>query len=218
MNISNSRQPVNVQDSDLSGSRFCNANLAGASFDNVNLQKATVNNVNLSEVSFHNVNLSNVRISDANTTGMSINGISVAELLRASHDHARSCEHEASPSVFTEVMPVLRVSDMQRAIDWYTQLAGFALEWRSANDGGGENCLLRAGPATLMLSTGTHLGGTPVFTGTLYFNMRGVGAFHDRIRDKVQFVWPLERMDYGTLEFGIRDPDGYTLAFAERVR
>jgi hypothetical protein len=28
-------------------------------------------------------------------------------------------------------------------------------------------------------------------------------------------VWPLAAMDYGQKEFGIRDGDGYTLAFAE---
>jgi hypothetical protein len=30
-------------------------------------------------------------------------------------------------------------------------------------------------------------------------------------------VWPLEQQEYGTREFGIRDPDGYVLAFAEEL-
>jgi hypothetical protein len=51
--------------------------------------------------------------------------------------------------------------------------------------------------------------------GPLYFQTLGVRDFFERVRDKVEFVWPLEAMDYGQIEFGIRDPDRYVLAFAE---
>lgn len=115
------------------------------------------------------------------------------------------------------IMPVLRVVDMQRSIDWYTRVIGFELGWRSPNDGGGENCLLQAGATTLMLSTGSHLGDKPALTGTLYFNTEGVTEFYAAVKDRVEIVWPLEVMDYGTVEFGIHDCDGYTLAFAERA-
>jgi hypothetical protein len=37
------------------------------------------------------------------------------------------------------------------------------------------------------------------------------------MKPNAEIVWPLERMEYGQLEFGIRDPDGYLLAFAEEV-
>ena len=32
-----------------------------------------------------------------------------------------------------------------------------------------------------------------------------------------EVVWPLEVMDYGQKEFGIRDGDGYMLAFTEAL-
>jgi uncharacterized glyoxalase superfamily protein PhnB len=48
--------------------------------------------------------------------------------------------------------------------------------------------------------------------------MEGVAALFERVRNSAPIVWPLEAMDYGTLEFGVRDPDGYTLAFAERPK
>jgi uncharacterized glyoxalase superfamily protein PhnB len=118
---------------------------------------------------------------------------------------------------FQKIMPVLRVADMERALDCYTRVLGFAVLWRSANDGGGENCMLREGAANVMLSTGSHLGDKPAFTGTLYFEMAGVREFHTKIKDHIEIVWPLERMSYGTLEFGVRDCDGYTLAFAEQA-
>lgn len=116
---------------------------------------------------------------------------------------------------FKKIVPVLKVSEMQRAVDFYTGVLGLAVRWREPSDGGGENCMLQAGEVDLLLSTGSHLGDKPQFTGTLYFDMAGVKEFFDRIRNEVEIVWPLEAMDYGQTEFGIRDRDGYTLAFAE---
>ena len=49
----------------------------------------------------------------------------------------------------------------------------------------------------------------------LYFNVGGVREFFEQIKEKVDVVWPLERMDCGQTEFGVRDLDGRTLAFAE---
>jgi catechol 2,3-dioxygenase-like lactoylglutathione lyase family enzyme len=118
---------------------------------------------------------------------------------------------------FQKVVPVLKVSDMQKSVDFYTGILGFSVAWRAANDGGGENCMLRAGAAELLLSTGSHLGDRPQFTGTLYFHMAGVQAFFERVKNQAEVVCPLKAMDYGQKEFGIRDGDGYTLAFAEAL-
>ena len=118
---------------------------------------------------------------------------------------------------FQNIVPVLKVTNLPRAVEFYTVTLGFTLAWQAADDGSSENAMLQAGGVSLLLSTGSHLGGEPKFTGTLYVNMQGVREFFERIRDKVEIVWPLEAMDYGQIEFGIHDPDGYTLAFAEEV-
>jgi catechol 2,3-dioxygenase-like lactoylglutathione lyase family enzyme len=118
---------------------------------------------------------------------------------------------------FLNIVPVLKVSDMQKSIAFYTGVLGFTVCWQAAHDGGGENCMLAAGATSLLLSTGSHLGDEPQFTGTLYFHMSGVQDFFEIVRDKAEVVWPLETMDYGQLEFGIRDGDGYVLAFAEAL-
>ena len=118
---------------------------------------------------------------------------------------------------FKKIVPVLKVSDMQKSVDFYTGVLGFSVVWRAANDGGGENCMVQAGAADLLLSTSPHFGDQPVFTGTLYFHMAGVREFFERSKNQVEIVWPLETMDYGQREFGIRDGDGYTLAFAETL-
>jgi uncharacterized glyoxalase superfamily protein PhnB len=114
-------------------------------------------------------------------------------------------------------MPVLKVTDLERATAFYTGVLGFKVCWKNANDGGGDNVMLESGATSVLLSTGSHLGETPAFTGTLYFNMSGVQELFERIKDQVEIVWPLETMEYGQKEFGIRDRDGYVLAFAEEL-
>jgi uncharacterized glyoxalase superfamily protein PhnB len=47
--------------------------------------------------------------------------------------------------------------------------------------------------------------------------MSGVQEFFDRVKGRAEVVWPLEAMEYGQREFGVRDGDGYTLAFAESL-
>jgi uncharacterized glyoxalase superfamily protein PhnB len=112
-------------------------------------------------------------------------------------------------------MPVLKVNDLQRSIQWYTDVLGFRAQGRSADDDVGEHCFVAAGDVEVLLATGAHLGGAPAFTGTLYFRVVGVDALYAQVKGQADIVWPLERQEYGTREFGIRDPDGYTLAFAE---
>jgi uncharacterized glyoxalase superfamily protein PhnB len=117
---------------------------------------------------------------------------------------------------FKTIVPVVKVAEMQRSVDFYTAVLDFTVCWRASDDAG-ENCMLAAGATNLLLSTGSHLGDRPQFSGTLYFNMVGVKEFFDRIRNRVEIIWPLETMDYGQTEFGIRDSDGYILAFAEAL-
>ena len=118
---------------------------------------------------------------------------------------------------FQKIVPVLKVSDIEQSVAFYTGILGFTVAWRAANDGGGENCMVEARTTSVLLSTGAHLGDAPRFTGTLYFHMTGVREFFDRLRQQVEVVWPLETMDYGQTEFGIHDCNGYILAFAEEL-
>ena len=57
--------------------------------------------------------------------------------------------------------------------------------------------------------------GTPVFSGTLYVFPENVTALANEYRDKVEFAWGPEVMDYGMREFAVQDPNGYFLAFSE---
>ena len=127
------------------------------------------------------------------------------------------------PIEFARILLALRVTDLDRAVGFFTGLFGFDVAWRTSGGcaadgapgpGTGETALLQAGAVSLLLSTGEHLGKAPSFTGVLYFQMRGVAELYRSLQGKVDFAWHLEEMPYGTLEFAVKGPDGYILAFS----
>ena len=61
-------------------------------------------------------------------------------------------------------------------------------------------------------------GGKPIgATGTMFIEVEGVDALHDRLKASVKIVMPIVTQFYGLREFAIEDPDGYVITFAERV-
>jgi uncharacterized protein YjbI with pentapeptide repeats len=74
--------------SDLSGSRFDDVNISGCDFENVNMSGWRVHNANIAGLKIANANLAGASIIDARLEGMTIDGISVIEMLefwRAGH-------------------------------------------------------------------------------------------------------------------------------------
>ena len=50
-----------------------------------------------------------------------------------------------------------------------------------------------------------------------YIRMKGVKAFYDEIREKVEILMPLKKQPYGDWEFEVKDPNGYVLVFSELI-
>lgn len=109
-----------------------------------------------------------------------------------------------------ELIPLLRVRDLDETLGFYQDHLSFRLCWRE-----GDTASVQCGRVGLMFSTGANLGAEPGLSGTLYFYPDDVEELWKRVRDGVTVEWPLEEMEYGTLEFGIRDCNGYILAFAK---
>jgi uncharacterized protein YjbI with pentapeptide repeats len=89
--LQRTKQRVEATDTDMSGSTFTDVNLSGATFNDSNLAGTTIKDANLSGWCVQNVNLSGLRINNANltdasivessTAGMTIDGITVADLM-----------------------------------------------------------------------------------------------------------------------------------------
>ena len=73
-----------------------------------------------------------------------------------------------------------------------------------------------------------HHGGTLIFTssdfwqsplgfsGTIYFSVPDADGYFASVKDKATVVWPVQDMSYGSREFGVKDCNGYHLAFQQR--
>jgi uncharacterized protein YjbI with pentapeptide repeats len=91
--LSGTKRLVQAEDADLSGSSFTDVDLSRATFNDVNFAGARFEDANLSGWSVRNANFSGLKISKADmrgasfvdclTAGMTIEGISVAELMAA---------------------------------------------------------------------------------------------------------------------------------------
>lgn len=91
MKLHRTTEKLNVNDTDLSGSRFNDANLSGTTFNQINFSGASfndsnmtgwfVNDVNLAGSRFQNINLSGVSFSNCRLPGATLDGVSLEELV-----------------------------------------------------------------------------------------------------------------------------------------
>ena len=58
---------------------------------------------------------------------------------------------------------------------------------------------------------------TPSAANSMFIEMDGIDAFHDRIKPRVKIVMAIATQWYGMREFAIEDPDGFVITFAQRV-
>lgn len=117
----------------------------------------------------------------------------------------------------SRVVPALLVANMHEAIEFYTQKLGFQQTGYWPIESDPEWTELRRDGAAVHLFIDSPHGSpdTPTFSGIIYFHPESVEALADELRGKVPFVWGPEVTDTGMREFGIRDPNGYLLAFTE---
>jgi hypothetical protein len=114
------------------------------------------------------------------------------------------------------VVPALLSGDLGRTADFYTAL-GFSME-RVDGGNGPPTRLGFARDGVYLFFFGEPIGPVtrPVMSGTIYIFPDSVDALAAEWRNKAAFAWGPELMPYGLYEFGIMDPDGHHLAFAER--
>jgi len=115
------------------------------------------------------------------------------------------------------VVPSLLTSDMRRTIEFYVEKLGFTQTGYYPIESDPEWTELRRDDVAIHFYTESLYStrSAPVCSGAFYFHPESVEAMADELRGKVPFAWGPEVKDYGMREFGIRDPNGYYLAFTE---
>ena len=128
-------------------------------------------------------------------------------------------------SVFKKLTPNLLVSSVERSLAFYVDTLGFergltvpdASPFAFASvTGGGIEIFFNDAAGAVREYPG--FAGKPIgATGTLFIEVEGIDALHDRLKARVKIVMPIETKFYGMREFAIEDPDGYIITLAERV-
>ena len=103
------------------------------------------------------------------------------------------------------------VSNLDRAIGWYTSVLGFEVESTWPPDAPNYAHFRAAGGAIFAIQVAPGRGARFNFT------VDDPDALWDSLRDRTTVVEPLFDTPYGARKFTIEDPDGNELGFVDRV-
>ena len=130
----------------------------------------------------------------------------------------------------TDVTPNLIVADMDRSVAFYKDVLGFTVvttvpeappfvfAWMQRD---GVNVFLNS--LTGMEDDVAGLAARTIGgTATMFFTLErtdagGIDEFFNEISSRARVVMPLKDQFYGMREFGVEDPDGYIILFAQRI-
>ena len=127
--------------------------------------------------------------------------------------------------VFRKLTPNLLVASVERSLAFYVDTLGFERGMTVPDASPFAFASVISGAVEIFFNDAAGavkeypaFGGKPTgATGTLFIEVEGVDALHDRLEPIVKIVMPIETKFYGMREFAIEDPDGYVITFAERV-
>ena len=108
---------------------------------------------------------------------------------------------------------LMKCNDIEETKSFYSEVLRFEV-----SDTAEGTCSVQKAGGTMIFSTGDNLGDSPGMSGTVYFFVPQVDEYFEAIRDNVDVQWPLQDMSYGTREFGIKDCNGYNIAFAQNQK
>ena len=127
--------------------------------------------------------------------------------------------------LFKKLTPNLLVANVERSLAFYVETLGFARGMTVPDASPFVFAAVTSGDVEIFFNdVATAVKEYPAFadkpigaTGTMFIELEGVDALHERIKSSVTITMPLVTQFYGMREFAILDPDGYVITFAERV-
>ena len=120
---------------------------------------------------------------------------------------------------FQAITPLMETKDLQATISFYTEILGFTLRGTFEHEGTTIWCRLCKDSVHIMFSLpNTEMNyGQILLTGSLYIYLDGVDEFWEKIKDKVEVVYPPENFEYQMREFAVKDNNGYVINFGESL-
>jgi uncharacterized glyoxalase superfamily protein PhnB len=107
---------------------------------------------------------------------------------------------------------LLHCPDLDQTRQYYQSVLGFDVR------GTAEDSLTVEQSGSALVFTSSHpWGDSPGFSGTIYFTVPDVDGYFASVKDRASVLWPVQDMPYGSREFGVRDCNGYHLAFQQQA-
>lgn len=107
---------------------------------------------------------------------------------------------------------MLKTDDMAATIAWYER-AGFEIRGLAPEDDPAWAEVARDDVVLQFLAGETPWPEPPSLTGTIYIHPDDVHAVREQLRGKIEPAWGPETRDWGMVELGLQDPNGYYLTF-----
>jgi catechol 2,3-dioxygenase-like lactoylglutathione lyase family enzyme len=127
---------------------------------------------------------------------------------------------------FTKNTPNLMVADLNRSLAFYRDLLGFSLVTTVPDKPPFVSAILQAGGVEIFLNDlNAAMKEHPDFANqprvafghSMFIEVDGIDALHDQLNGKAPIWMPIVTQWYGMREFGIADPDGYLITFAQKA-
>jgi len=103
------------------------------------------------------------------------------------------------------------VRDLQKALDWYTNILGFEVETMYPADNPNYAHFSSSEGACFSIMVDINASSY----GRFNFRVEDLETFWDLLKDKVEVIEPLFTTDYGSTKFTIKDLDGNELGFTK---
>lgn len=107
---------------------------------------------------------------------------------------------------------LLRCNDLDQTRQFYQSVLGF-----NVFDSAAGTLTVGKEGGRLIFTEGDLWKSPSALSGTIYFVVPDVDGYFASIQGKVVVAWPIQDMSHGSREFGIKDCNGYHLAFHQRV-
>jgi uncharacterized glyoxalase superfamily protein PhnB len=118
----------------------------------------------------------------------------------------------------------LIVKNVNKSIEFYTNLIGFEVEMTLPDTGNLEFAILKCGEIELMLQSYEGIKSElpdlipdkllPSFL--LYFEVSDLDSIYARTKS-AEMIKDKHQTFYGTMEYSVKDPDGYIIGFSQRI-
>jgi len=121
------------------------------------------------------------------------------------------------------LIPNLMVKDVNKTLDFYTNVLGFELIQTVPEKGTFDWGFVKSGNVKLMIQKETSIkseykelknyknGGALTF----YIQVENLQKWHEAIKDKTNVIKPMHKTFYGANEFAIIDINGFILTFSD---